>query len=420
MGGLLMAGLDALARMRAQLLAERRGQMQRHPQQVAGAVGQGVDALAQFQKTLAAQDQAKAKAAALAAAKDADRRQREAQAAAALKQRAAQAAAAEAGRSLRAGDELAWKKDRFGQEQLDDPTRMSVMGKRVAGEVDAAPMPDDDMPEGDFDALTPDERRAEPGAFTPRQLLAEERYRQGLEDRDRKSRLDEATIRAKGRTGGARARTPEQIERQRVKDELTKARLDVTKKQLEERGVPKIATREGLNLNIAILENAATAKKLLARVPTGFLKFKAADLAGKGGMGAGGGVLVQDLKRSVGVMVQSAARKYEGGKLSDSDLGRYKDLLANLDTMTAAQIISALSDIERQVRNEHGRELSSVGKAKDVSEWADATPEESAPEPKKAKVYRVPRAHAARMAEEKGWRPVREDGDIVIMEAPGG
>ncbi len=69
-----MGAFDDLARMKMQLLAERRGRMMQHPQQVAAGVNQGVDALWQAAEYLRQQDEAQAKAKALATENEAKRK----------------------------------------------------------------------------------------------------------------------------------------------------------------------------------------------------------------------------------------------------------------------------------------------------------------------------------------------------------
>lgn len=71
-----MATFDDIARMRAQLMAEKRGRMARHPQQVAGAVNQGADALARMAQYLQQKQIAADRITAAGARADADRKQR--------------------------------------------------------------------------------------------------------------------------------------------------------------------------------------------------------------------------------------------------------------------------------------------------------------------------------------------------------
>lgn len=387
-----MATFDDIARMRAALMAEKRQRMAQHPQQVAGAVGQAQSALAALAEQLQRQGIARDRITAANARAEADRKQRAAVAEAKAKAAAERAAAAEAGRNQRAAAALEQKNI---ASDLSPENRPGLIG---GGALEG------DLNELSGIGLTPDEAEAfarsqlgyEGGDFREMDDMNRERN-EAADDRLRgqemnaaklaKTRADTDRSRAladKARRGPA-PKSAESVERQRVKDELDRNRLELVKQQMAERRIPSKADRDTFDINIAAVNAANGARQVLGKVPTGYVAWRAGRIAA--GMPGGGefGRELRRLERDVGLIVQNAGKKAEGGKLADNDFNRYQRMFGNLDEFTPQQILDAVNDIDQQIRAEHQRQTSSVGKAKDVSEWSSLPPVRGGPVDKKTR-----------------------------------
>ena len=254
-----MATFDDIARMRAQLMAEKRGRMARHPQQVAGAVNQGADALARMAQYLQQKQIAADRITAAGARADADRKQRAAAAKAAAKQRAdAEQAKIDANAPVRestvtknlaaAGASEASREKTLAHEDVlrvlgTEAARIAAEPQGEAWEFSADELEAGEaMPDGDGDLpASPAQRiydRLGPRGLTAYEQRLREAERLGLDTTRQRAEIDKLRAQADSARASAakKRRGPSAAarERQRKKDELLDLQIDEKKRILTE------------------------------------------------------------------------------------------------------------------------------------------------------------------------------------------